>query len=148
MPAIQKVKKWIDNTKWDHVEENIDVVTDFRYLGAHLTTKHATNSATLDDRLTKAALQLERLRFCQPGVKAKVQAILGGIYVVALYGSEAAQITPAKFANISAAVIDTSRSRNGNHNADRFSASVAETKTRSHMCLTGERCRFDGLLRK
>ena len=24
-----QVKKWIDNTKWDHVQETFDVVTDF-----------------------------------------------------------------------------------------------------------------------
>ena len=33
-----KVKRWISKIKWDHIEENIDVVTDFRYLGAHITT--------------------------------------------------------------------------------------------------------------
>ena len=63
-PSHSTVKKWFDTTKWDHVEEIIDVVIDFRYLGAHQTTKHATNSATFDDRLTKAEMQFTRLRFC------------------------------------------------------------------------------------
>ena len=57
-----------------------------------------------------------------------MKAILGKIYAGALHGSEAAQITPAKFAKLSAAVIDAFRSRNDNHNVDRFFASVAEAK--------------------
>ena len=40
------------------------------------------------------------------------------------YGIEAAQISPAKLAKLSAAVIDTFRSRNNCHNVDRFYATT------------------------
>jgi len=123
-----KAREWIVATKWDHVAESIAVVTDFRYLGAHLTTKHTTTSATLDDRLNKANSQLNRLRFCQAGVQAKVRAILGKVYAAGLYGAEAARITPSKFAKLSAAVINVFRSRNDNHNADRFYTTVGACK--------------------
>ena len=53
-----EVSQWIAATKWDHVAEIIDVVTDFRYLGAHLTTKHTTTSATLDERLNLSLIHI------------------------------------------------------------------------------------------
>jgi len=83
-------------------------------------------SATIDERFEKASSQLKRLRFCPVGVEAKVSAILAKVYAGALYGIEAAQVTPAKFAKLSAAVIDAFRSKNDNHNADRFYATVSE----------------------
>ena len=82
----------------------------------------------MDDRVAKAIMQLKRLRYCQAGVQAKVKAILGKIYAGGLYGVEAAQLSPAKLATLSAAVIDAFRSRNNDHNADRFYATVAQCK--------------------
>ena len=123
-----KVKRWISKIKWDHIEENIDVVTDFRYLGAHITTRDSATSSTMNDRVDKAIMQLKRLKYCQAGVQAKVKAILGKIYAGGLYGVEAAQLAPARVARLSAAVIDAFRSRNNDHNADRFYATVAQGK--------------------
>ena len=45
-----KAKKWLNDTTWKHIDSGIHVITDFRYLGAHLTTRHAANSSTLDKR--------------------------------------------------------------------------------------------------
>ena len=46
-----KVKAWIKNVKWDNIEEDIQVVADFMYLGAHINANNATSSGTLDERL-------------------------------------------------------------------------------------------------
>ena len=46
----QKARKWLQETAWEHIGTGIEVVADFRYLGAHLTTRQATNSGTLHGR--------------------------------------------------------------------------------------------------
>ena len=121
-----KAKAWLSEMEWKHIKQRIQVETDFRYLGANITTKASMASATLDQRFEKASSQLKRLRFCPAGVEAKVSAILAKIYAGALYGIEAAQVTPAKFAKLSASVIDAFRSKNDNHNADKFYATISE----------------------
>ena len=50
------------------------------------------------------------------------------MYAGAFYGVEAAQVSPAKLAKMSAAVIDVFRSRNNSHNADRFFATLTSAK--------------------
>ena len=71
----------------------------------------------------KAYAQLKRLRYCPASVDTKARAIAAKVYAGAFYGVEAAQVTPAKLAKMSAAVIDVFRSRNNSHNADRQTAS-------------------------
>ena len=48
-----KARNWLKETMWKHIDSSIHVITDFRYLGAHLTTRQATNSSTLDKRWEK-----------------------------------------------------------------------------------------------
>ena len=48
-----KARRWISKVKWDNIAESIEVVTDFRYLGAHITTTNSTTSTTMDDRVAK-----------------------------------------------------------------------------------------------
>ena len=119
-----KAKAWLQEVEWEGVGQKIDVETDFRYLGAHVTTRSRITSTTLDDRFGKAIAQLKRLRYCPAGVDAKIKVIHAKVYAGALYGVEAAQVTPSKLAKLSAAVIDAFRSRNDNHNADRFYATT------------------------
>ena len=102
----------------------MQVVTDFRYLGAHLTTRQSPTSKTINDRLEKALAQLKRLRFCPATAEAKTGIILAKTYAAALYGIEAARVPPAKVAKLTAAVIDAFKTRNNNHNADRFFATL------------------------
>ena len=58
-----KAKKWLSETGWEHNGSDIQVITDFRYLGAHLTTRHAASSSTLDKRWEKgqAAIQIAKI---------------------------------------------------------------------------------------
>ena len=123
-----QVKKWIGETRWQNIEGTIEVVSDLRYLGAHLTTKANVNSATLDDRIDKAMMQLKKLRYCPAGTQAKIRVINGKVYAGAFYGVEAAKIVPAKLARLSAAIIDAFRVKNDNHNADRFFTTLTKAK--------------------
>ena len=123
-----QVKLWIGETKWQNIEGTIEVVSDLRYLGAHVATKATANSTTLDDRIDKALMQLRRLRFCPAGTQAKIRAINGKVYAGALYGVEVATIVPAKLARLSAAVIDAFRVRSDNHHADRFYTTLTKAK--------------------
>ena len=97
------------------------MVQDFRYLGAHLSAGNSSTSSTLDKRWEKAQRQLKKLRYAPATNEAKVKAIHAKVYASAMYGIEAAAVTPAKIAKLAATVIDVFRSRNNNHNADRFS---------------------------
>ena len=45
-----KARNWLKETIWEHIDSGIHVIADFRYLGAHLTTRQATNSSTMDKR--------------------------------------------------------------------------------------------------
>ena len=64
--SSNKIRRWLKTTLWEHIESIIEVITDFRYLGAHLTTRQSTSSSTLDKRWEKTKHQLRRLRHC-PG---------------------------------------------------------------------------------
>ena len=97
-PAAKQTRNCFNETMWKHIDSSIHVITDFRYLGAHLTTRHATNSSTIDKRWEKAKQQLRKLRFCPAKAEAKAKAILSKIYAGAMYGVEAAGATPMKIA--------------------------------------------------
>ena len=72
----KKATLWLDRTLWEHIQAKIEVVKDFRYLGAHLTTKNAATSPTIEKRWDKAMQQLKKLRYCPATVEAKAKAIL------------------------------------------------------------------------
>ena len=48
-----KARNWLKETMWKHIDSSIHVINDFRYLGAHLTTRQATYSSTQDKRWEK-----------------------------------------------------------------------------------------------
>ena len=123
-----KAKTWLSQTHWEHINSSIKVITDFRYLGAHLTTRHAANSSTMDKRWDKAKQQLKKLRYCPANVEAKIRAIISKVYAGAMYGVEAAGATPTKVASLTAAVIDVFKSRNNNHNANQFFSTITGSK--------------------
>ena len=116
-------------TLWKHIDRSIEVITDFRYLGAHLTTRQATNSSTLDQRWEKAKQQLRKLRHSPAKPEANARAILSKVYAGAMYGVEAASASPQKIAGLAAAVIDVFKSRNNNHNANQFFSTITESKS-------------------
>ena len=89
-----KAASWLRKTTWKFIGTTIEVVSDFRYLGAHVTSRNVPTSATLDARWEKACVQLKRLRCCQATVHAKVGIILAKVYASAFYGVEAAKVTP------------------------------------------------------
>ena len=62
---------WLGDTKRKDIDAKIEVVKDFRYLGAHLTTRQTITSSTLEKRWEQATLQLRRLRYCPAIVEAK-----------------------------------------------------------------------------
>ena len=59
--------EWLRNTWWAGIRSNIEVVNDFRYLGAHLNAKDTCASKTLVNRLTKAGEQLKKAVICTSG---------------------------------------------------------------------------------
>ena len=124
--STNKAKKWLERTTWSYIKAKVEVISDFRYLGAHVTTRQTPTSATLDERWEKAAAQLKKLRFCPATVEAKAGIILAKTYAAAFYGIEAARMTPVKIAKLTAAVIDAFRSKNDNHNTDRFFGTMSE----------------------
>ena len=101
---------WLRDIWWEGIRSNIEAVNDFRYLGAHLTVGSHCNSATQDKRWQKACSQLKKLRFVPATTEAKVRAIHAKVYASAMYGIEAAAVTPAKIATLAASVIDVFRS--------------------------------------
>ena len=107
-----KARNWLTDTRWKYIDSCIHVISDFRYLGAHLTTRHGTGSSTLDKRWDKAKQQLRKLRFCPATAEAKAKVIHSKIYAGALYGVEAAGASPAKVAKLTAAVIAVFKSEN------------------------------------
>ena len=48
--TTKMAREWLEGTWWDHLNDEIPVVSDFRYLGAHLSTSSGCISKTLDKR--------------------------------------------------------------------------------------------------
>ena len=119
-------RDWLNNTWWEGIQSEIEVVENFRYLGAHLTTSGSCMSKTLDKRLTKAMQQLKKLRHVKASVEMKTRAINTKVYAAGLYGVEAAGIPIAKIAKLTAAVIDVFRSKNNSHNTNMFFSTLTE----------------------
>ena len=92
--SSNKAGRWLKNTLWKHIESSIEVIADFRYLGAHLTTRQATSSSTLDKRWDNAKQPLRRLRQCPVSTEATAKVILAKVYAGAMYGVEAASASP------------------------------------------------------
>ena len=74
--STAKAKRWLEQTTWNFIEAKIEVISDFRYLGAHVTTRQTPTSTTLDERWEKATVQLKKLRTCPATVEAKAGIIL------------------------------------------------------------------------
>ena len=60
--STKKAANWLSNTLWEHIGQGISVITDFRYLGAHLSSVTSLRSPTLHKRWDKAIQQLRRLK--------------------------------------------------------------------------------------
>ena len=70
-----KARNWLKETMWKHIDSSIHVITDFRYLGAHTTTRQATNSSTLTNNMGKRrSSNLESSGSAQPKLKRKQQS--------------------------------------------------------------------------
>ena len=120
--------KWLNDTLWPEINDSIEVVEDFRYLGAHITSGQTLRSKTLHSRWDKAVQQLRRLKYTPATIEAKAKAILTKTYAVAFYGIEAAEIATDKVNHLAAVVIDVFRSRNDMHNNDWFFSSFLGDK--------------------
>ena len=120
--------EWLAKTWWHHIDDTIEVVKDFRYLGAHLTAKTGCKSNTLEQRWEKAVHQLQRMKHIPATVEAKVRAIHTKVYAGGLYGIEASQLPISKVAKLAAMVINVFRSKNDDHNADRFFSTITSAK--------------------
>lgn len=116
---------WLRQTTWDYIDATIEVVTDLRYLGAHLTTRQKPSSATLEARWEKGTNQLKRLRYCPAATEAKVAIILAKTDAATLYGVGAAKVQPQKVARLAAAVIDVFKPKNNHRNADSLFATLS-----------------------
>jgi len=126
--STEAARRWLADTWWEGINDKIAVVKDFRYLGAHITTARSCVSSTLDKRWEEAMVQLKRLKFAPATIDAKCMAIKAKIYAAAMYGVEAAEVSPQKVAKLTAAVINVFRSRNNNHNVDRFFTTLTPDK--------------------
>ena len=111
-----------------HIDSSIEVIADFRYLGAHLTTRHATSISTLDKRWEKAKQQRRKLGFCLANTEAKARIILSKIFVGAMHGVGAASAPPQKVASLTAAVIDVFKSKNSDHIANQIFSTITASK--------------------
>ena len=127
--SSNKIRRWLETTLWEQIDSSIEVISDFRYLGAHLTTRQATSSSTLDKRWDKAKQQLRRFRPCAASTEAKAKVIFAKVYVGAMYGIEAAITTPKKIGSLTAAVIDVFKSKNNNHTANQFFSTINESRS-------------------
>ena len=126
--SSNKIRRWLKTTLWEHIDSGIEVISDFRYLGAHLTTRQATSSSTLDKRWDKAKQQLKRLRHCPASTESETKIILAKIYAGAMYGIEAAIASPKKIGNLTAAVIDVFKNKSHSHNANQFFSTISKRK--------------------
>ena len=72
--------KWLRETTWVKIKSTLEVATDFRYLGAHITSKDGCKSGTLIGRLQTAFQQLAKLRHLPITANAKSQLIHAKIF--------------------------------------------------------------------
>ena len=126
--STKEAKVWLQDTWWSGINSKIEVVDDFRYLGAHLTTKADCVSNTLEKRWTKAQTQLKKLRYAQVGHEMKIRVIESKVFAAAMYGIEAAEVSVNKVAKLTTQVIDAFRSRNNDHNVDKFFTTISNSE--------------------
>lgn len=79
-------KKWLEETTWVHIKENINVVEGLRCLGGHISTKGNLRNPTQGDRLDKALGQLQRLRYLPASREDKAKLILVEVFPGCFYG--------------------------------------------------------------
>ena len=106
---------WLRDTWWKHIEDKLEAVKHFRYVGARLSTSSSTTTSTISKRWEKAMQQLSRLRYSLATIKAKKKTTAANTYVAAFYGTEAAAIATAKVAQLTVAVIGVFPFRNDTH---------------------------------
>ena len=58
--STKQARDWLADTWWPGIGSKIEVVEDFRYLGAHLSTKANCVSKTIEKRWTKAMQMMKK----------------------------------------------------------------------------------------
>ena len=129
-PARTFGRKWLKETWWKKIQDNIIVVKDLRYLGGHISTTGKMCRDTIEARCEGGLGQLTKLRYVAAEDGDKAKAILNKVYAGMMYGIEGSDITEAMTAKISAAVIDVFRNRNDIHDADWFFTAISNGTSR------------------
>ena len=118
-------RDWLQATWWKEIGAHIDVVGDFRYLGAHLCTQGCRQYHTISKRAKQAIEWMRKVRFVVASPEAKAKTLRTKVFPAMLYGVEVNDLTERQLRAVAAAVIDVFKGKNNHHDADLFFASLA-----------------------
>ena len=111
-------REWLGSTFWETIQAPIQVVQQFRYLGAAISVSGRYRAETLRDRFAAATAMLGRVCKLPVSRSHKAKIIRTKIFPAALYGSEVAQPTEKDIAKLSVAIAKTVANNTTNHDID------------------------------
>lgn len=112
-------RKWLEQSEWEATPgKGIEVVSDFRYLGSHMTASGKANTTTNKKRIKTGILQCGKLKRPPIDRKKKASTVRTEVYAGALYGAEVVQIPERQMADLSRAVIQILTNKGTNQDLD------------------------------
>ena len=109
---------WLKNTFWKKLGTAIEVVDNFRYLGAHVNVSGKNTAETLRQRFKKGVSMLMKIARLPVDRAHKAMIIRTKVFAATFYGSEVAQPTEKDIATFAAATAQAIANKTTHHDID------------------------------
>ena len=107
-------RKWLGTTVWPTLKSQIAVLSNFRYLGAHISIGTRMANSTQTARINKAAAMLKRAARLPVDTQSKANTVRTKILPTALYACEASEVSDAHLASLTSHILSVLTT--GRHN--------------------------------
>lgn len=86
--SCHEAKEWLSNTLWPEIAAGVEVVDDYRYLGAHISSKGRGQNATWINRVGKAVSTAAKIQRLPVGPEERASVLRTKVVPRVLYGVE------------------------------------------------------------
>ena len=109
---------WIKHTYWKTIKSGIQVVDNFRYLGAHVAIGGKSTAATLKKRIREGIATLRKIAKLPVSRAHKAAIIRVKVFAAAFYCSEVSQIPERDLADFAVATANAVANHTRHHDID------------------------------
>ena len=116
--STAEARQWLRDTLWSEISSAIEVVEDYRYLGAHISTDGRGHDATWVDRVAKAVATTAKIARLPIGAEDRAKVLRAKVIPAALYGVETVPTRDKQVSKLTAAFVKALTRGGPRHDVD------------------------------